>query len=58
MEASALFAVAQYRKVKIASTFVVSDILGKKWEPNFHRFDVKRAQNKMIDAAVNCLLKK
>src|SRR3989344_8118943 len=29
MEASALFAVAQYRKVKIASVFVVSDLLKK-----------------------------
>jgi len=55
MESSALFAVAKYRKVKIASAFVVSDLLGKKWAPNFQRFDVKRTQNKLIDSAVNCL---
>src|SRR3989344_870567 len=55
MEASALFAVAKYRNVRIASAFVVSDLLGKKWLPNFHRFDVKSAQNKLIDAAVDCL---
>jgi uridine phosphorylase len=55
MEASALFAVAQFRKVKIATAFVVSDLLGKKWLPKFHRFDVKRAQNQLIDAGVECL---
>lgn len=58
MEASALFSVAKYRKVKIASAFVVSDVLGKKWLPKFHRFDIRKTQNKLIDSAVNCLLKK
>ena len=57
MEASAIFAVAKLRKVKIASAFVVSDILGKNWEPKFHKFDVKRALNKLLDAAVECLIK-
>ena len=57
MEASALFAVAKYRKVKIAAAFVVSDILGKKWEPKFHEFDTVKAQNRLIDAAVECLWK-
>jgi uridine phosphorylase len=52
MEASALFVVAKYRKVKIASAFVASDILKEKWEPEFHRFDVKKTENKLIDAAV------
>lgn len=55
MEAAALFAVAKYRKVRIASVFVVSDLLGKKWLPKFHRFDIKKAQNLLIDAAVECL---
>ena len=55
MEASALFAVAKYRKVKIASVFVVSDLLGKKWIPKFHRFDVKKTQNKLIDIGVELL---
>lgn len=55
MEASALFAVAQYRKVKITAAFVVSDILGKKWEPKFHKLDVKKTLNKLIDSAVDCL---
>lgn len=53
MEASALFAVAQFRKVKIASVFVVSDLLGKKWIPKFHRFDVRKIQYKLIDAALH-----
>jgi uridine phosphorylase len=57
MEASALFAVAQYRKVKIASAFVVSDVLGRKWLPKFHHFDVRTGHRKLIDAAVECLLK-
>ncbi len=56
MEASSLFAVAKYRKVKIASAFVVSDVLGDKWLPKFHRFDVKRSLNKLIDIAVDCLI--
>ncbi|MAG52362.1 MAG: purine-nucleoside phosphorylase [Nanoarchaeota archaeon] len=58
METSALFTVAKYRKVKIASAFIVSDVLGEKWNPGFHKFDVKRAQNILIDAAVDCLSKK
>lgn len=57
MEASALFAVAQYRKVKIASAFIVSDLLGKEWLPKFHRFDVRRTLNKLVDAGADCLSK-
>lgn len=55
MEASALFSVAKLRKVKIASAFVVSDVLGDKWEPNFHKIDVKRSLNKLVDASLVCL---
>ncbi len=55
METSALFAVATYRKVKIAAAFVVSDLLGKKWLPKFHRFDVRKTQNLLIDVAIDCL---
>jgi len=37
MEAAALFAVAQYRGVDVASLFTVSDHLGElEWEPKFH----------------------
>ena len=55
MEASALFVVARYRKVKIASAFVVSDVLIKKWEPKFHSFNVKKSLNKLINAGMECL---
>ena len=56
MEASALFAVAKLRKVKIASLFVVSDVLrNDKWEPQFHKFNYKRTLNKMVDVAIDCL---
>lgn len=58
MEASALFAVAKYRKVKIASAFVVSDILGEKWDPQFHKLNLKVTLNKLIDAGVACLQKR
>ncbi len=57
MEASALFVVASVRKVKIASAFVVSDILEEKWNPKFHKIDIKITLNKMIDASIHCLNK-
>jgi len=55
MEASALFAVARYRKVKIASAFVVSDMLGKNWEPKFYHLSLKKTLNKVLDSAIGCL---
>jgi uridine phosphorylase len=55
MEASALFTVAKVRKVKIASAFVVSDVLGRKWEPRFHKTEVKRTLHRVLDAAIDCL---
>ena len=54
MEASALFAVAKYRKVKIASAFVVSDVLGEKWDPKFHTMNLKKSLNKLIAAGFDC----
>jgi len=40
MEASAVFAVAKYRKVKAAAIFTVSDSLAElKWNPKFHLAD-------------------
>lgn len=57
MESSALFAVAKYRNVKIASAFVVSDVLGKKWDPKFNNFDVEKAQCSLLDASVSFLVK-
>lgn len=59
MEASALFAVAKVRKVKIAAAFVVSDILGEdKWNPQFDSKHVNQNLNKLFDIAVECLLEK
>ena len=54
MEASALFAVAKVRKVKIASAFIVSDTLGEKWEPKFHKRSVRVGLNQLIDAGFDC----
>jgi uridine phosphorylase len=58
MEASALFALAKYRKVKMASLFVVSDFLSDKWERKFHHKDVKKAQDSLIEVAFECLEKR
>lgn len=56
MEASALFAVAKLRKAKIASVFVVSDVLGEKWNPQFHSTTYKKTLNRIVDVAIDCLL--
>lgn len=59
MESSALFTVAQIRKVKIASAFVVSDVLGKdKWDPQFSAKHVSEKLYQLFDVALECLLKK
>ncbi len=56
MEASALFAVAKLRKVKIAAAFVVSDILGKnKWDPQFHKINLKKTLNKVLEIGIEVL---
>ena len=55
MEASALFAVAKVRSVKLASAFAVSDMLGEKWEPHFDKRSVNLKLFKLFDAAINCL---
>ncbi|MBR9705884.1 nucleoside phosphorylase [Candidatus Pacearchaeota archaeon] len=55
MEASALFAVAKVKKVKMASAFIVSDILTEKWTPRFDEADVKKGMKKLFDAGINCL---
>lgn len=57
MEASALFALAKYRKVKIASAFIVSDTLLDKREKFYDKQDFKNSFYKLLDAAVECLIK-
>ena len=59
MEASALFAVAKLRKVKIASAFVVSDVLMEdKWNPQFDEKHVREKMNLILDASIECLNQK
>lgn len=59
MESSALFTVAQFRKVKIASAFVISDYLsGKKWLPKFHTDKVKTNLKRLVELALNTLRRK
>ena len=58
MEASALFAVAQFRKVKIASSFVTDDeYTDKGWKPKFQEKHVKLQLNRLVDAATYALSK-
>lgn len=55
MEASALFALGEYRKVKVAAAFAVSDLLGEaKWDPQFNAKKVKTNLNSLVDLAVAC----
>ncbi len=56
MEAAALFAIAKYRCVDIASVFVVSDVMGEtKWTPQFHHVNLKKNLNLVFDAAFHTL---
>ena len=55
MEASAVFAVGKFRKVKVAALFTVSDLLlDEKWDPHFHTFDYKINLNKILDIGLAC----
>jgi uridine phosphorylase len=54
MEAAALFSVAKVRGAKIAAVFAVSDLLEKEWDPQFHKINLKRTLNKLVDACVDC----
>ena len=51
-----IFAVAKYRRVKIARASIVNDILAKKGEFKFQELIVKRASNKSLDAAAEYLI--
>lgn len=53
MEASALFAVAQYRKVDMASVFTISDSLADlKWQPYFHSSKTQQGLEDIYRAAI------
>ena len=50
-----ILVVSSLRKVKMASAFVVSDILGKdKWDPQFDARHVQQKLKLLMDAAVDC----
>lgn len=56
METSALLAVAEYRKVKVGSVQVVSDLVGEKnWTPSFHEKIVESRSRAAALAAVEAL---
>ncbi len=56
MEASALFAVAKYRGLKIASLFAVSDSLADiEWHPQFHSRKTKLALENILKASIAAL---
>ena len=54
MEAAALFVVGQVRTVQVASGFVVSDVLDKNWEPEFHAINVTQGLRTLLHAAIDC----
>ncbi len=59
MEASALFALAEYREVSIGSAFTVSDSLADlEWKPRFQNRNVKRGLQRLFQAALEALLTK
>jgi len=48
MEASAVFALANYRKIRAAGLFYVSDLLTeKKWKPHFGSKELKKAKGRL-----------
>jgi hypothetical protein len=56
MEAAALFAVAQYRQVDLASALVISDLLADLvWEPQFHADRTRDVLDQLFAAAVRTL---
>ena len=52
MEASALFALAQFRGVRLAALMAVSDELFHEWRPGFHTAELRAAQKLTAQAAL------
>lgn len=52
MEASALFALAQFRSVRLALTLAISDELFHEWRPGFHGAELRNAQRVIAQAAL------
>lgn len=58
MEASALFTIARFRGVPIASCFSVSDTLAElEWRPEFHSETTKEGLENLFRAAVDTLIR-
>jgi uridine phosphorylase len=58
MEASALFAVAKVRNVKLAAAFVISDVIGKDvWDPQFDKKHVRQKLKALSEQGMYFLLK-
>ena len=57
MEAAGLFAVAEYRKVEIASAFVVSDHLlsGEAWNQAFGSDELRRGSIELLESCLALL---
>jgi len=59
MEASALFAVAEYRKVEIGALFTISDSLAElEWKPKFHSKKFKKGLQNVFEIAKKVLMEK
>jgi len=57
MEASALFAVAQYRNVELGAIFTISDSLAElQWKPKFHLKKAKKGLEILYKVAIDVLL--
>ncbi|MDP7264039.1 MAG: nucleoside phosphorylase [Candidatus Thermoplasmatota archaeon] len=57
MEAAALFAVAEYRKVDMGSFFTISDSLAElEWKPEFHGETAKKSLETIFKVAVEVLM--
>ncbi|HEX2350788.1 MAG TPA: nucleoside phosphorylase [Ktedonobacterales bacterium] len=52
MEASALFALAQFREVRLALLLAISDELFHEWQPGFHSAELRAAKKLMTQAAL------
>ena len=59
MEASALFAVAGYRKVEMGALFTISDSLAElEWKPKFHTKEFKKSLENVFEIAKKVLMEK
>jgi uridine phosphorylase len=57
MEASALFAVAEFRNVELGAIFTISDSLAElEWKPKFHLKKTSKGLEKLYAVAIDALL--